>query len=546
MNLRTPSDVRASYSFPGPGNYSPLGKGGRCGDCDTLSGMKRTLPWLAALGAFALGCSSARPPEAKPMTVAAEDTDATRLAHAVLPAVAAHPGLAGIHALPDPRSAFAARALLADAAERTIDAQYYIWHSDETGTLLFEALWRAAGRGIRVRLLVDDNNTSGLDETLAVLDAHPKIEVRLYNALVRRRVRALNYVTDFRRLDHRMHNKSFTVDNQATIVGGRNVGNEYFGAGHGVVFADLDVLAVGPVVRDVSGAFDRFWNSASATPAAHLLRPAAEGAGRGLEAHFSAVRKSATAAQYVDALHRTALVTELLEGRLALDWAEARLVCDDPAKTLDRQHRGDLLLLPKMLELAGRPARELDLVSPYFVPGAQGTAVFQELARSGVRVRVLTNSLSATDVTAVHAGYAKRRVPLLQSGVRLFELERTDTGERGGGGGSSSASLHAKTFAVDRERLFVGSFNFDPRSAELNTEMGLVIRSPALAGRLAESFDTHVPSRAYEVRLSADGKLSWIERKPEGEERYDTEPETGFFRRAGVGLLSILPIEQEL
>jgi len=177
---------------------------------------------------------------------------------------------------------------------------------------------------------------------------------------------------------------------------------------------------------------------------------------------------------------------------------------------------------------------------------ADGTAVFQELARSGVRVRVLTNSLSATDVSAVHAGYAKRRVALLQSGVRLFELERTDTAEQSGGGGSSSASLHAKTFAVDRERLFVGSFNFDPRSAELNTEMGLVIHSAALAGRLAESFDTHVPSRAYEVRLSEDGRLFWIERTPQGEKRYDSEPGVGFFRRAGVGLLSILPIEREL
>jgi putative cardiolipin synthase len=507
--------------------------------------MTRTSPWLAALGAIGLGCSRAPLPKARLMTIAAEDTDTTRLARAAFPAVAAHPGLAGIHALPDPRGAFAARVLLADAAERTIDAQYYIWRGDETGTLLFEALWRAARRGVRVRLLVDDNNTAGLDDTLAALDAHPNVEVRLYNALAHRRVRALNYATDFRRLNRRMHNKSFTVDNQATIVGGRNVGNEYFGAGDGVVFTDLDVLAVGPVVHEVSGAFDGFWNCASATPAAHLLRPAPDEASETLEARFAAVRASASATRYVDALHRTGLVTELLEGRLGLEWAEVRLVCDDPAKTLDRQHREEILLLPRMLQLVGRPARELDLVSPYFVPMADGTAVFQELARSGVRVRVLTNSLSATDVTAVHAGYAKRRKPLLQSGVRLFELERAHAVE-GRGSGSSSASLHAKTFAVDREHLFVGSFNFDPRSARLNTEMGLVIHSPVLAGRLAGSFDTLVPSRAYEVRLSQDGTLTWTERAPEGDKRYDSEPGVGFLRRATVGLLSILPIEPEL
>ena len=480
------------------------------------------------------------------MTLAVEDTETTRFARALAPAVTAHPGLAGIHALLDPRGAFAARALLADAAERTIDAQYYIWHGDETGTLLFEALWRAAGRGVRVRLLVDDNNTAGLDETLATLDAHPNIEVRLYNALTHRRVRALNYLTDFRRLNRRMHNKSFTVDNQATIVGGRNVGNEYFGAGDAVVFTDLDVLAVGSVVGDVSGAFDRFWSSASATPAGDLLRPAPTDARERLEAGFAAVRRSASATRYIEALRRTSLVAEILEGGLTLEWAESRLVGDDPAKTLDRDHRHDLLLLPKLLELVGRPAREIDLVSPYFVPMSEGTAVFQELALRGVRVRVLTNSLAATDVTAVHAGYAKRRVALLRSGVRLFELQRAHAAERSGGGGSSSASLHAKTFVVDRERLFVGSFNFDPRSAGLNTEMSLVIHCPALASRLADRFETQVPSRAYEVRLSANGTLSWIERTTEGERQYDTEPGVGFFRRAGVRLLSMLPIEREL
>jgi len=367
-----------------PANYGPLGKGETREGCGTLSRMKRTWPWIAVLGALALGCSRANPPEAKLMTVAAEDTDTTRLAHAVLPAVAAHPGLAGIHALPDPRGAFAARALLAAAAERTIDAQYYIWHGDETGTLLFEALWRAAGRGVRVRLLVDDNNTAGLDDTLAALDAHPKIEVRLYNALTRRRVRALNYVTDFRRLNRRMHNKSFTVDNQATVVGGRNVGDEYFGAGDGMVFTDLDVLAVGPVVREVSAEFDLYWNSESAVPAAGLLRPAGAEEVRRLESRFASVRADREAERYLLALRETTLVTELLGGRLALEWTGARVVCDDPRKTLDTQHRDDLLLLPRMLVLVGRPATRLDLVSPYFVPMAEGTASLEALSAAPI------------------------------------------------------------------------------------------------------------------------------------------------------------------
>ena len=509
-------------------------------------GMARNSPWLATVGLVALACSRAQPPEAKPVTQALSDTGTTRLGRRVEPAVAAHPGQAGILGLPDPPGAFAARALLAAAAERTIDAQYYIWNGDATGHLLFEALWRAAGRGVRVRLLLDDNNTGGLDETLAALDAHPNLEVRLYNPLRHRRVRALSYVTDFGRLDRRMHNKSFTVDAQVTVIGGRNVGDEYFGAGRGFVYGDLDVMAVGPVVLDVSAAFDRYWNSESATPAAGLLRPAPPGAAGRLEARFSAVRASPEAVEYRNAVRDAPLVTELLEDRLSLEWADARLVCDDPAKTLDREGRSDLLLLPRMLELAGRPARELDLVSPYFVPLEGGTAVFEGLARGGVRVRVLTNSLAATTVASVHAGYAKRREALLRAGVRLFELEPSAGAEPKGRVGSSSASLHAKTFAVDRERLFVGSFNFDPRSARLNTEMGLVIRSPVLAARLAAVFDTGLSSRAYEVRLSGEGRLYWVEHSASGEIRHDTEPGTGFWRRTAVRLLSILPIEGEL
>jgi putative cardiolipin synthase len=259
------------------------------------------------------------------------------------------------------------------------------------------------------------------------------------------------------------------------------------------------------------------------------------------------VRADPEAEEYLRSLRETTLVEELLENRLTLEWTGAQLVCDDPAKTLDSKHRDELLLLPRMLNLMGRPTKTMDLVSPYFVPMEDGAAVFQDLARSGVRVRVLTNSLAATDVAAVHAGYAKRRRALLEAGVQLFELKPAP-GERGesGGGGSSSASLHAKTFAVDGAKAFVGSFNFDPRSALLNTEMGLVIESPDLARAIAAAFDSQIPLRAYEVKLAGDGRLYWIERADSGETRYESEPGAGFFLRTWVGFLSLLPIEQEL
>ncbi|MCG6920947.1 MAG: phospholipase D family protein [Acidobacteria bacterium] len=510
--------------------------------------MTRTPHALLVVACAAVACTSPPPPEARIVTHVLDDTDDTRLGRAVAPPVSAHPGEAGIHALAHPHDAFAARALLADAADKAIDAQYYMWHGDITGTLLFEKLWRAAERGVRVRLLVDDNNTAGLDGTLAALDSHPNLEVRLYNPLTHRRVRALSYALSPRRMNRRMHNKSLTVDNQATVVGGRNVGDEYFGASQGMVFTDLDVLGLGPVVREVSTEFDRYWNSPSAVPAAGLLPEASAEDVRRLESRFASIRSDPEAEEYLRALRERRLVKQLLEGRLTLEWTQAQVVSDDPAKTLDTERRNDLLLLPRMLELMERPLKTMDLVSPYFVPMEDGTAIFQELARSGVRVRVLTNSLAATDVSAVHAGYAKRREALLEAGVQLFELQRAPGAAEGDRGlwGSSSASLHAKTFAVDGARAFVGSFNFDPRSARLNTEMGVVIESPALARGLAEWFDTRVPLLAYEVKRTGDGDLYWVERTESGEKRYDTEPGAGFFLRSWVGFLSLLPIEREL
>jgi putative cardiolipin synthase len=509
----------------------------------------RVLAWaIAALASLIAGCATRPPPSGRVATTAFVDTAETQLARAVAPGVAAHPGSTGIHSLPDPRDAFAARILLAGAAAKSLDVQYYIWHGDTVGYLVFEALWRAAGRGVRVRLLLDDHNTKGLDRTIATLDAHPNIEVRLYNPYVQREARALAFATDFARLNRRMHNKSFTADNQVSIVGGRNIGNEYFGVGSGVGFVDLDVLAIGPAVREVSKEFDLYWNSPSAYSASGFVGASAPEAAASLEATFAATRADPEAVVYLDALRTTALLRDLLDRRLGFEWTTAELVYDDPAKTLDTTDRVDVRLFPDLMRIIGRPARSLDLVSPYFVPGAEGTAALSALAQAGVDVRILTNSFAASDERSVHAGYAKRRHDLLRAGVRLYELKPTSApgtrGSKDGFGTSSAVALHAKTFAVDRRRIFVGSFNFDQRSARLNTEMGLVIASPALAERLGAFFDVEVPGTAYEVRLKPDGRdLEWIERTPSGEQRYDADPGSSWFQRRAVDFLSILPIE---
>ncbi|HEX9506235.1 MAG TPA: phospholipase D family protein, partial [Acidimicrobiia bacterium] len=411
------------------------------------------------------------------------------------------------------------------------------------------ALRRAADRGVQVRLLLDDNNTAGLDPVLAALDAHPNIEVRLFNPFRVRRWRLLGYLTDFKRLNRRMHNKSFTADGQATVIGGRNVGDEYFDAGQAPWFVDLDVLAIGPVVSDVSRDFERYWASASSIPAARVLPSATATSIAAVAAEAARVEHHPDAAAYIEALARSSFVRDLLTHRLTFDWAGTRMLSDDPAKGLGRAPE-DALLWHRLKEILSAPMGELRLVSPYFVPGSAGVEALAVIARQGVKVAVLTNALEATDVAVVHAGYAKRRKSLLAAGITLFELKRGSSGSRKradwtgrSGSGSSASSLHAKTFAVDRSRVFVGSFNFDPRSARLNTEMGFVIDSAALADALARRFADEVPARAYQVGLGDTGQLHWIDRHDGVEVVQEEEPGTRVLRRFAVAVLSVLPIE---
>jgi putative cardiolipin synthase len=342
-----------------------------------------------------------------------------------------------------------------------------------------------------------------------------------------------------------MHNKSFTVDNQVSIVGGRNIGDEYFEAGSPIAFIDLDAIVEGAVVRDVSSQFDAYWNSVSAYPLAALLPAADADAVARVRSTWSEVSTGAEAAAYLDAVRETPLVRKFLAGELELEWVPAHLVTDDPAKVLHPPERRELQMGPRLEAAMGPVTTEMDLVSPYFVPTQDGTDALIALAARGVKVRVLTNSLAATDVAPVYAGYVKYREALLRGGVQIFELKR-EGGERHKAklGESSGASLHAKTFAVDRSRIFIGSFNLDPRSARLNTEVGVVLESPTLAGQLSDVFDQSVSRRAYEVRLSADGQgVEWIEQTPEGEVRHASTPETSALRMLYINVLRILPIE---
>jgi putative cardiolipin synthase len=385
-----------------------------------------------------------------------------------------------------------------------------------------------------------------MDGILAALDSHPNIEVRLFNPFRQRRWRWLGYLTDFSRLNRRMHNKSFTADAQATIVGGRNIGDEYFDAGKQALFVDLDVLGIGPVADAVEQDFERYWNSASTFPAARVLPAAPAGALADFAVAANARVQGPRAAGYLDSIRRSALVRDLLAGTQALTWAPTRLLSDDPKKGLAHEKETDLMVA-RLARILGGVERELYVISPYFVPTARGTGFFCGRAREGLHVAVLTNALEATDVLAVHAGYSKRRHKLLRAGVKLYELRRNLPARRRwwraqGFHGSSASSLHAKTFSVDRKRLFIGSFNFDQRSVRLNTEMGFVIDCAEMASASADEFVHDVLYSAYEVRLHGH-RLVWIERNEGVEIVHRHEPGSTFWQRAAVWVISRLPID---
>ncbi|MCF8483892.1 MAG: phospholipase D family protein [Rhodobacteraceae bacterium] len=484
----------------------------------------------------------ARPQPPDPVFVTAESALQTTLA----PLVASHPGTSGIVMLDSGSDAFAARIHLAREATVSIDAQYYIWHDDLTGIRLLSQLQEAARRGVHVRLLVDDNGTPALDQELAALDALPTAQVRIFNPFTLRSWRPLNYAFDFFRLNRRMHNKSFTVDGIVTIVGGRNIGDVYFETGGSQTYVDRDVIAVGPAAADVSADFARYWESLSAYPASGLITLDPASANR-LEGRDEALRDTEQGRNYAAYVHDSSFVADLLNVTLRLEWVPTRLFSDDPDKVLGLDDDDDLMIRRLFAEI-GTPEHSLDLISAYFIPGTSAAQQLAGFVVQGARVRVLTNSLEATDVVAVHGAYAHYRRQLIEDGVEVYELRSQGSDKRTVREveflGQSSATVHAKSFSVDRRRAFIGSLNFDPRSRRLNTEMGLLIDSPLIAGDLSHWLDENLAGFAYHVGITADGKMEWSALDQAGQPvRFDAEPNTSIPLRLLVGLIGLLPVQ---
>ncbi len=515
--------------------------------------------WLAlALPALLTSCSTLRLDVARPASYAVAQTQDTFLGRTYLSRYPASGNASGVRLLASGLEAFVSRAALAETAERSIDMQYYVVAQDATATLLLYRTLLAAQRGVRVRLLLDDIGAAGRDFDLATLAAHPNVQIRIFNPFLQRWPfgvsRLFEFIGDSDRLNRRMHNKLWIADNAVAVIGGRNLGDAYFGAwgeGDFADFADLDVLSAGPVVAQASASFDEYWNSEWAVPISAFIgdapsRAELEDVVSGLAAHAAHFRET----EYAKALRSAELGRELREGRVPFTAAHAWAVYDPPGK-LDKTAPADTgRILAALRPLVEAAKHEVILVTPYLIPSARGIDLLCALTRRGVDVRVLTNSLASTDVPAVHSGYARYRPRLLACGVHLHELRRDPT-RRTRSGLSSGASLHAKAVAVDRKVVIVGSMNLDPRSRLSNTEIAVTIESPELGEQLAAMFqEATALDQAYDVRLSEPGNpnspLTWLGREGEREVRYTDEPGASWWRAIVSDLFDALVPEDLL
>jgi putative cardiolipin synthase len=483
----------------------------------------------------------------RPPSTAFNEPETTSVGALIREVAARHPGTSGFLPIPENGDAFMARLAMADLAEKSLDAQYYIWDSDTTGRILGEYLLRAADRGVRVRVLIDDHYmTAARDSAIAILDSHPNLEVRFFNPVSNRDSRTMSFLTDFSRVNHRMHNKLFVMDDTIAIVGGRNIADVYFGVEAQHNYRDLDVMAAGPIVDDVSAAFDLFWNSEWAIPVGAVVStlPTPEQ----LRTVRAQAEEQVAEKGYPYPIYQTKedLHARLLRARDRLVWAPARVFVEHPSRVTSDTSRVILTALADRVEKA---QHEVSIESPYFVLRKRGIELLQDFIRRGGKVRALTNSAAATDVLPAQAGYENTRKTLLQAGVDLYELRPDTNMPRKWSilSFGSKAALHAKTVVFDRQSVWIGSFNLDPRSIGLNTEVGLMIDSPEIAEQVAEIMEGGVtPGSAYHVPLDENGDLLWTTEVDGKEVRYHSDPTTGFWRRLQIGTLRLLPIEDQL
>ncbi|MEJ8823820.1 phospholipase D family protein [Variovorax humicola] len=480
---------------------------------------------------------------------------ATRLTTVAAASLPADDSVSGLRLLPDGGQALEARMALANAASRTIDAQYYQIANDASGREFLHALARAADRGVRVRLLIDDLHAAGEDDLLAGLAAGPNVEVRMFNPLaVRGRgvpSRVLLSLNEFARVNRRMHNKLFVVDNAFAISGGRNIGDAYFGRSQPANFIDMDILSAGKVEREQSAVFDAYWNSEHAFPIQSLV--VKERPPQVARAQFDAWAQVGPDTMQPpmaerDPLGQSTVGAQLASGRIDLHLASVRVMADAPVKATQADTLVDGAVMAGNLELLQSARSDVLVTSPYFVPDTRMLDILQASTGKQVRVAVMTNSLATTDEPLVHFGYSRYRDALLDMGVALYEMmPGVDAMQAASSSHGSLGRLHAKLAVVDHRWLSIGSMNMDRRSAHSNTEMGLVIDSPELAGQVAMLLQREQMPRSYQLqRAGARQRLQWV--APTGTQPvvFSAEPSRNWRRQLGMSFTSLFVSEQLL
>ncbi|MGZ3428754.1 MAG: phospholipase D-like domain-containing protein, partial [Polyangia bacterium] len=488
---------------------------------------------------------------ARPVSTAIAGTEATTLGRLIGPAAAEHPGQSGFFLFNDGKGAIQTRVALAEVARSSIDAQYFEWAGDALGSVLLERVIAAAGRGVRVRLLIDDYNTKGHDLGFEALAAIPNIEVRVFNPYARGRLRLPQFIGRFTELNHRMHNKMFVVDGEAAIVGGRNLTDDYFGLGRALDFRDFDLLAIGAVVPQAEAAFDRYWNSEWAYPITTLKKRSSPEQLARARARFAAhLAEYRASFPYPLPGDGAAALAALEKSRGQAIWAPAEVVYDDPSLMARPLHDQPTAVGRKLMALASEARHEIVAENAYLIPHKE-LGLLRELRARGVRVQLLTNSLATTDVVAVNAAYAKSRPALTELGVALYEMKphaasralyvaRATTSR-------AHLALHGKAAVFDRATVFLGSFNLDPRSMYLDSEAVFVVHSEELAAQLLDAFATDFdPANAWRIgRVVGKHKAAWISEWPGGADVEPHDP-AGAWRRMMRAFAGILPLRKYL
>ncbi len=491
---------------------------------------------------FLAACATAPLDSPREHSVAIADTSDTSLAREVAEWTVNHPGKSGFYPLTKGLDALGVRLALIARAERSIDAQYFLMKPDSAGRLFAHSLLEAADRGVRVRLLLDDIFTTVDDDAFLLLNQHPNIELRLFNPIGRRGSYYVNYIGNFKLANRRMHNKSFTVDNQVSVVGGRNIADEYFELLNDTEFRDFDVLAVGSVSAEISATFDRFWNHKLSVPMEAFETgketPDLETARANMDKDVVEASKTI----YGKALH-SPLMQDINEGRVELFPGMSEVITDDPEKLLNKVSADQKILVTALAGVIDEAESEVVVITPYFVPGKNGVEFWRSVTGRGVRVVIVTNSLATNNHVPVHGAYARYRRDMIEAGVEMHEV-RVDASKipkNDRDQAYDSVTLHTKGILIDRRYTFVGSLNLDPRSIDINTEAGVLIDSTALAESLTSHFFKNLPSFAYRVTENEKGKLRWTG-LIEGEEVIETrEPQAGRWLRFKAWLFRIFP-----